>query len=69
MERSKPMVKVTCSRCGGLGQVVHRTARHDARCFCCGGKGWFLRKAPTKRRTQEDYLAEMNARIAEHWPQ
>jgi DnaJ-class molecular chaperone len=42
-------VRVTCSRCAGTGQVAHRTARYDARCFCCGGSGFYFRKASTKR--------------------
>ena len=58
------MVIVKCPRCKGKGTVAHRTARLDARCFCCEGVGTIQRKPPTKRATQQDYLDTMNERIA-----
>lgn len=58
-------VKVTCKRCGGKGTVVHRTARFDARCFCCDGQGFYFRKAATKRQTEAERLDAFNATLSE----
>jgi DnaJ-class molecular chaperone len=57
--------KVKCRRCSGRGVVPHRTAQHDSRCFCCGGKGFYYRKPATRRLTEADRIAEINAKIAE----
>jgi DnaJ-class molecular chaperone len=62
-------VKVKCSRCAGTGQAVHRTARHDARCFCCNGAGFYYRRPAQKRPTEQERLDAFNARLAELYPQ
>ena len=56
-------IKAKCARCSGTGQVAHRTARLDTTCFCCGGKGFIMRKRPTKHMTEAEKLARYNQRI------
>jgi DnaJ-class molecular chaperone len=58
-------VRVTCSRCAGTGQAAHRTARYDARCFCCGGSGFYFRKASTKRVIEDPAVVAARAEEAE----
>ncbi len=65
-------VKVSCKRCAGSGTVVHRTAKADARCYCCGGVGHYFRAAPKKRVSAEErnrlQLEADNARLRELFP-
>jgi DnaJ-class molecular chaperone len=62
------MIQVTCKRCKGTGVVPHLTARLNARCFACDGLGHTFRKPAGKRRTAEDHITEINARLAELFP-
>lgn len=65
-------VKVRCSRCSGTGSVAHRTAKHDARCYCCGGAGHYFRKPAGKRVSAENRRAAeilaANARLRAAFP-
>jgi hypothetical protein len=58
------MIKVKCTRCGGLGRTPLRTARPNDTCFCCGGRGFITRKPPTKRLTHAEWIAQFNQRVA-----
>lgn len=57
-------VRVRCRRCDGTGSVAHRTARFDARCYCCGGVGHYFRSAPRKRPTEAELAARHKAETA-----
>jgi len=59
-------VKVNCKRCGGGGQVPHRTVRLNATCFCCRGRGFYYRAAPKKRKCPEE-LEQEAAMAAAKW--
>jgi hypothetical protein len=63
------VIRAKCPRCKGSGIVPLRTARADARCFCCRGAGFILRKPPTKRPTEQERLDDFNARLAELFPE
>ena len=58
------MTKVKCHRCHGTGQVPHRTARMNCTCYCCGGRGFFMRRQATKRMTEAERIALFNQRVA-----
>jgi DnaJ-class molecular chaperone len=57
-------IKAKCARCSGAGTVPHRTARDQNTCFCCGGRGFIMRRAPGQRMTHAEKMAQFNQRVA-----
>lgn len=61
-----PENRHTCQQCGGTGKYLGvRVHQHKDKCFACGGKGYFIKSAAERFKTNQRAKERKQERIAE----